>query len=174
MENWRFKAKAVTKYNPDYYNAEGNYSLEEWTSYSDIGKRNDTVNQCILTKERYLEVENSYVEAVKLFISEIGATKILLVELYKTSGLEDFQRHHDEVLYTQYVQLEAKEYAVSNIDGIIRLALREYIQVTIELITSKMDCAIHFGYDYYMYFESSSIDFDKLKKELCKYQMYLN
>ena len=154
MENWRLKAKAVTKYNPINYNSEGAYTLDEWTSRSDIGKRVDSVTNTILSHDRYMEVENNYINSVKIFLEEVKAKKFRIEELYKISDLEDFEKNNDQYLYEYYNNLESNEYSLAEVGTIVKLALREYIQVEIKLITLNKDddTAIYFGYDYYMYF----------------------
>ncbi len=173
MGNWRFKAKSVTKYDPINYDSEGVYMLDEWTSRLDIGKKIDSVTQTILTEERYLEVENNYIESVKVFIAEVNAKGIRVTELYKISDAADFRKHNDDSLYHFYSELEEKEYDVSKIDIIMKLVLREYIQVAIELITNNANSKVYFGDDYYMYFVSDDVNFQKFKGELGKYQMYI-
>ncbi len=174
MEKWRIKAKAITKYKPENYNSDGIYTVDEWTSRSDVGKEMDSVTNSILTQERYLEVEDNYVNAVKTFIAELNAEKIEVIELYKVSDAEDFDKYNDEVLYDFYIGLEEKEYDASEIDIIVKLALREYIQVAIQLVTPKMDSTIYFGDDYYMYFVSDTVDFNILQNKLKACQMYVS
>jgi len=173
MENWRYKARTVTKYNPLNYNSEDVYMLDEWTSRSDIGKGIDSITKSILTNERYSEVENNYINAVKTFIAEVNAKKIRVVELHKISDADDFDKYNDRAFYRFYSKLEEREYDVSEIDIIVKLALREYIQVAIQLITPAMDCTVYFGYDYYMYFVSDTVDFNSLQNKLMEYQMYV-
>lgn len=173
METWRLKAKAITKYNPQNYNSEGVYMLDEWTSRSDIGKKADSVTNAVLSKERYLEVENNYINAVKIFMREVGAEKIRVIELYKISDEDDFEKWDDNAFFSFYSELEEKEYGTSEIDIIVRLVLREYIQVALQLITPEMDTAVYFGDDYYMYFVSDTVNFKKLHNELIKNQIFV-
>lgn len=175
METWRFKAKAVVKYNPKNYNADGVYMQpDEWTAYSDIGKKIDSITDTILSRERYLEVERNYINSVKMFIAATNTEKVKVFELYKISDAEDFERYNDNALYQFYTELEEKEYNASEVDTIIQLALRGYVQVALQLISPKMDAAVYFGDDYYMYFVSDTVDFDNLKNKLSQYQMFVN
>lgn len=173
MENWRYKAKAVTKYKPELYNAEGVYTFDEWTSRADIGHKIDRGTNSVLTAERYKEVEDNYIKTVELFIEELGATKVSITELYKTSDLDDFNKYKDEQLYDVYNKLVVGDYSIDKIDIIVMLALREYLQVVIQLATPNEVAEIHFGYDYYMYFVSETCDYNKLQERIAQYNMFI-
>ncbi|RYD56083.1 MAG: hypothetical protein EOP56_14205 [Sphingobacteriales bacterium] len=148
--------------------------MDEWISRSDIGKKIDSITNTILTEERYLQVEENYINEAKAFIGEVGAKKIAVRELYKISDEDDFAKWNDSDLFDFYGSLVEGEYECSAIDIIMRLALREYVQVTIQLITPALDCAIHFGYDYYMYFVSDAVDFASLKNKLSQYRIFVS
>ena len=53
----------ITKYNPIYRNSQGHYTLDEWTSFSDIGK-----SKYNLSLQDYLKVENAYLESIKIIV----------------------------------------------------------------------------------------------------------
>ncbi len=173
METWRYKARSVTKYNPQNFNSEGVFLLNEWTSYSDIGKIIDLKTNSFLSKKSYLEVENNYVYSVKMFMQELNTDKVKITNMHKISDKDDFIKHKDMDLYKFYTKLAEGEYSLDSIELIMKLVLREYIQVTIEIITHNRDSFIYFGFDYYMYFVSDSVDFNKLKNKLINYGMYL-
>jgi hypothetical protein len=174
METWRLKAKAITKYNPKNFNSEGVYLLDEWTSRADIGKKIDSYTGVTLSKERYLQVENNYIKSVRVFVKNLKVKKIRIKEFYYISNLEDFEENNDKDLYEYFKSLESKVYDVEEIENIVRLALREYIQVEIKLITpDETDAVIHFGYDYYMYFVCDTLDFNWLQKKLNDFQMFV-
>ena len=48
----------ITKYNSIFRDENWNYTRNEWTSISDIGKKFDDV---LFTKEEYLEIEKKYI-----------------------------------------------------------------------------------------------------------------
>ncbi len=173
METWRYKARSITKYNPKNYDSAGAYLIDEWTSYSDIGKGIDPVANALLSKEGYLEVEGNYISAVKMFMTEVNAKKIKVIELYKISDADDFDKYDDKVLFDFYTELKEKEYSISSLHIIMQLILREYMQASIQLVTPKMDSTVYFGYDYYMYFVSDTFDFNNLQKELIKYRIFV-
>ena len=51
----------VTKYDPKNRSSRGIYTVNEWTSYCDIGKIFDGKK---LTFEEYREIEDRYIEAI--------------------------------------------------------------------------------------------------------------
>lgn len=78
----------VTKYNPQLRNARGIYlkSLEEeWTSYSDVGKVFEGKK---LTYQDYIAVEDSYIQAIILFMNclQIDSLTVESLERYPKSS----------------------------------------------------------------------------------------
>lgn len=74
----------VTKYDPAHRDSHGAYRHEEWTSFSDIGRR---FSGKILTQADYDAVEDAYV------VSAIGFLKQTGVDTLTACGLENTQRH---------------------------------------------------------------------------------
>ena len=75
MFQWR-----ITKYNPKYRNERGTYLKNEWISFSDIGKIFD---QSKLTFDKYLKIENSYINAINYFMDCLKLDKIIVTNLRK-------------------------------------------------------------------------------------------
>ena len=69
----------ITKYNPKYRQLDGKYLNNEWTSYSDIGKK---YNGKLFTMQNYIEVENSYVTAIILF-AVLASSLLLFMQLFQ-------------------------------------------------------------------------------------------
>jgi len=137
--------KRVSKYNPIHRNTKGHYTRSDWTSYHDIGHRFD---KGVLTKDRYLAVENSYVVAVYSFLNtySIASLKISELELYDIQRVDLQNTNSDpmrEIIKEGYL-LQGNE-----IEYCVRLILREKIWCK---LTGAEGIFIHFGYDYYMYF----------------------
>ncbi len=165
MQEWRFRAVSATKYDPAKRNELGHYTdFEEWISWSDIGLRKDAAGQ-LLTKAEYLRVEQQYIDAVLLLFQMTQSTRYTIIELYKFSERKRFFKKtplggSDGFLYPLYERLRNyKRESLVALPDVVRLALREYTQLTIRF-KGKYQSTVYFGYDYYMYFVT---DFD-LKK----------
>lgn len=66
-ENMKMLKVRITKYNPIYRDDNGYYTLNDWTSFSDIGKE---YNNSIFTLEEYIKVENSYLSAIDILFNK--------------------------------------------------------------------------------------------------------
>ena len=140
MQYWR-----VTKYNPIYRDDEGRYTKNEWISIGDIGNYYEGEE---LTYDKYVSVENMYIEAVILAMTEAN------IEYFKITGLEksgdtindntfssDIKRFYESLKDNMSVSID-------DITILVKLILREIVWVRLESDILN----IHFGYDYYMYF----------------------
>lgn len=147
--NWH----EIVKYNPKYYDVNGTYKADEWTSISDIGK---SYNGKIFTLDNYLLVEQRYIDVILLIMSKLNckyltikyleADKNDVAEQIKSS--KDFIR--DSLLIQNLFQLhEGKRIYYKNLHNVIRLSLREYIYIV--LFNKQKKLKIEFGYDYYLY-----------------------
>ncbi len=137
----------VTKYDPQFRDSSGAYKRDDWISVSDIGR---TYHGIELTAERYVTVENSYIEAALAFLTEAGLTCLAI------KSLENTRRYNNSAISLT----EGHACSLLEIADIARLNLREVIWCKLE----GDDCFLHFGYDYYMYIGvpivcQSSIDF---------------
>lgn len=72
---WQFSAHEIVKHSPLYYDAEGRYTRDEWTSRSDVNKM---FNRNIFTIEEYMEVERKYVNAVKELMNITGSSYLTI------------------------------------------------------------------------------------------------
>jgi len=139
MHYWR-----ITKYNPQYRDEKGRYLMNEWTSYSDIGKR---FSDKILTMSTYITVESSYINVVTSMMNELVLSSFTIVELEKGEYDEKAYESND-VYKTLYDKLkEGKKIFIDEIGMVLRLILRETIWG--KLVNNN--AFVHFGYDYYMY-----------------------
>jgi hypothetical protein len=123
----------ITKYNPKKRDAHGAYTLlDEWTSYSDVGKS--------VSRDEYLKVEKAYIETAIDFM--IAAR----VEALTIAGLED-----NETISTAH---EGERILVADLEAVLRSLLREEFWCKLE----SDDAYMHFGWDYYMYIGVKVID----------------
>jgi len=155
---WRYKAVAITKYNPVYYNEKDVYTKDEWTAISDVGKIYDG---SVFTIQEYLETEKKYIEAVKIIMQLNKCKELNIRHLEKSDYRKGFTPEEDEKLEAKHIKIEDKQKInYKDIDVVIKLILRE--DMWCDLINLSKRLYIRFGYDYYMYFNT------KIKKEIYK------
>lgn len=63
----------VTRYHPANRTEEGRYLGNAWTSISDVGSE---FEDGLLTPGRYHEVEDAYLDAVRIFAADAGVTHL--------------------------------------------------------------------------------------------------
>lgn len=128
-----------------------NEIINEWTSISDIGKE---YNGKQFKYEEYIKTENTYIEAINMFIKLNKIKELTIDELEKYN--------YDKLIYDEY-DIQIKELIkkvknkmkikTSDIELFIRAILREQIWAK---LASSDEFYIHFGYDYYMYIGSKA------------------
>ncbi|WP_422660952.1 DUF7683 domain-containing protein [Paenibacillus sp. EC2-1] len=141
----------ITKYNPDFRNEHGHYLLDEWTCPSEIGK---IINGDLFTFEKYLYVENAYVEAIIEFLKEIRQDTLRVIQVVSNSSMSQ-EDEESELYEPEFSEIKIKEDMIINIDEIrtlCKMNLRNYIGFQ---LYSKDNFFVHFGWDYYMYIGSS-------------------
>lgn len=118
----------VSKYDPSLRNDKGEFTLETWTSRSDIGQK---FSGNILTESEYQKVEDQYIE-----------TAIELLEANGCRGLEirGLENHQGQFNEGDYISLD-------KLGEVFRSVLREEYWARFE----GKDVFVHFGYDFYMY-----------------------
>jgi hypothetical protein len=131
------KQYRITKYNPTYRNNEGHYTIDEWTSISDIGKSYDGN---VFSLSQYIDVEKKYIEAITLLMICNN------VDSFVISGLEKCSDESDRQSMYKNIQ-EGDSIEISEIPHISKLILREKMWCRLE----APFMFVHFGYDYYMY-----------------------
>ncbi|MFB7138458.1 hypothetical protein ACFCYN_02215 [Gottfriedia sp. NPDC056225] len=140
----------VTKYNPDFRNENGSYSLtEEWTCPSEIGK---VIYGKEFTLDEYIQVEAAYVETIIKFVEESGINSLRILKL---SNLNISEEDKKSTLYeTEFDELIVNEDMVLSINEIrliCKMVLRNFLGCELYL---KDKFFVHFGWDYYMYIGS--------------------
>jgi len=120
----------ITKYNPAHRNGRGEYTINEWTDFSDIGKKFDGVE---LTTDMYLEVENAYISVAIAVFERMNINYVTIRQLEKHTGFCQFQNN-------QKITLSELRHVIKDI-----LRNRFWCKLIAE------NCFVHFGYDFYMY-----------------------
>ena len=140
----------VTKYNPDFRDENGYYTLiEEWTCPSEIG---NIINGKEFTSDEYFQVEAAYINSVMNFIEESGINSLRILQLERGISEED----RTSPLYEEeFEKLVIKEDLLVNkneIRLICKMVLRNFLWCE---LCSKDNFFVHFGWDYYMYIGSN-------------------
>jgi hypothetical protein len=165
MDNQSRKSYRISKYNPDNRDGSGLYKVDEWTSFSDIGKE---FNGVLFTLQEYISMEDKYVSAVLEFCSyfEIKMIQINNLELYSS---DIWDKDSVNLKETCEKLKYGKIFFIAEIENLVRLILREYLWCDLEI----NDKWIHFGYDFYMYFETGAKIPEELKIKIQKTGLYI-
>lgn len=144
----------VTKYDPRLRLPSGTYTVSEWTSLSDIG---NVYGGRVFEYSDYLNVENLYVEAVKIFM------QVACVEELQIKDLEKYEFRGQHISGRELSEMETffndKCVVDANVSGkdldiVVRFVLREMLWCRLE---GPDGFYVHFGYDYYMYVGAKNI-----------------
>jgi hypothetical protein len=150
LEEWRYNAKSVTKYNPIYRDKNGHYKKEEWIGFFQVDK---SVNGEKLSFDSYLEVENRYVEAAKRFFNYHNCKAFSIKGLEK-NDFSNYQYADRGSLINVYDSIVGGSILpIKDLEIVIRLILRELIWAELYCQDDE-SIAIRFGHDFYMYFNS--------------------
>ncbi len=151
MKNNKGKWHEIVKYRPENYK-DRIYTVEEWTSPSDIG---NCVSGYILTLEEYLRVENNYLNTLKdilinsrcsyLYISYAEIHARWIKERLKHSK---FKESLDEILPFILSVEEETRVSVEKAVELFRYCLRGYIYI--EFTNNSRGIAAYCGDDFYM------------------------
>ena len=123
------KQYRVTKFNPEYRNADRTYNRSEWTSYSDVGD--------IVSKEEYEKVESCYIASALNFLEEQNISKITITYL-------ENQQNYKEPSVALEVGTELN---ANQLKEVLKSILRDKYWAKLE----NNNSFIHLGWDYYMY-----------------------
>lgn len=165
----------IVKYPPLFYDANGVFHKNEWTSCSEIGKSFDGKK---LTTEEYFTTENNYILAMCEIIRVTGSAhmtveylekdELWIEQRMKTSKI----REQDLLLLPTALKVkQGDRLSISEFSEVARLCLREYLYG--EFVDINYRLRIIFGYDYYMSIESD-LDNGMLKSIANKHSLYLD
>lgn len=118
----------ISKYNR-IYREKGVYLREEWTDYSDIGKR---FNGNLFSEKEYLEIEQNYIDCVVDLLNRVNVYQFDII------GMEQ----REATIWKNLCCID-----IANLADLIRDILRNKCWCRIE----GKNCYLHFGFDYYMY-----------------------
>lgn len=121
----------VTKYDPGQRSVSGAYPVDDWTSYSNVGK---PFGGDLLTQERYRSVERAYLEAAVSFLEEAHIRELKVV------CLENHWRSTSAPTEGGFISLQ-------ELPAVLQSLLRQEYWCKLE----NSSAFIHVGYDYYMY-----------------------
>lgn len=143
---------SISKYRPQFYNAKGWYTHNEWTSISDIGKSFD---DGVLTTNEYLETEQHYIDTAIELARQSGCSYLTID--YLEGRTEDIIQNVENERYSLDCNLlksaqtirKGLQIPISACADYLRLCLRECCYA---IFTNHLHSFhIKFGYDYYMY-----------------------
>lgn len=124
----------ITKYNPQYRDAKGAYLKDEWTCYSEIGKKFGNKE---FTFTEYEKIENLYIRTIILFMECLQINSLKVINLEK-DGKRPKKISFDTVKVINE-ELISKEQLIL----IVPLILRKIIWAKLEVA----EMYVHFGYD---------------------------
>ena len=125
-----FEAR-ITKYDPRLRDADGRYTAEDWTMFSQVGKE---YSGSVLTPDSYAAVENAHVASALAFLLESDIHSLTVLGLENPNG------------YAQ-APTEGESLGHGQIAATLRGLLRDEYWCRLE----TANASIHIGYDYYMY-----------------------
>jgi hypothetical protein len=121
----------VTKYNPEFRDADGHYLREDWIMFRQIG---ESFSGVVLTVEEYERVETAYVTSAIAFLREAGLLSMTIVDLENRPG-------------SQLAFRNGSSLPLDEVADVIRQMLQEKFWCRLE----GKDAFVHIGWDYYMY-----------------------
>lgn len=154
----------ITKYNPQFRLENGAYSVDDWTSITDIGKE---FNGSKLNLDTYISVENKYLDAIQVILDNFNCKNIVLRKIEKYFTFEEVEKLVIDLPSLQVKNLfgEAKNEMILSVDEALLfcvLNLREALWC--ELVDIDKKFRIVFGYDYYMYCICNYLRRNSIKK----------
>lgn len=144
----KYTTYSISKYNPRYFDENGLYTREEWTSKYDIGKCYD--NQVFDVKE-YLCMEDNYINVIRYLLSEHKITALVVLELERYSAVKEENEFLINEKLEKYIEdvEEGTVLRTDQIEFVCRAMLREYIWC--KLYSKKEHFIISTGYDFYIH-----------------------
>ena len=151
----------ISKYNPLLRDERGRFIGEDWTSFSDIGKK---YNGKVLTNLQYADVEAKYTNAVTTVLHQNQVTTMIVEKLEKpfsASTLEkmlgrcNLQLTQSDAEFVSRIK-NGSRLNMAEIKKTVMLVLRDCFWC--ELLSETGEVKIEFGYDYYVYLQGVNID----------------
>lgn len=141
---------SISKYRPQFYDAEGCCIHKEWTSISDIGKSFD---DGILTTEEYTEIENRYIDTA-IDLAKLAGCSYLTVSCIEgdskdiVNSVNSHKLNHALTERARTIR-QGLRISLNDCPDYLRLCLRECCWAVFSNKTHNF--LVKFGYDYYMH-----------------------
>lgn len=140
----------ITKYNPQFRDERGAYSLNDWTSVSDIGRVNG------LTCSDYMQVENDYWTTLRSIFDNLGISSLVISDLEMGSKSElakdlsiGNELEKEAIRYCLESNLKlGQTVSIDEFQPIFQAAMRDVIWLKAH---AEGGAFVHFGYDFYLY-----------------------
>lgn len=141
----------VTKYDPAFRNEKGWYLKDDWTAYSDINRE---YNKETLTLDKYLEVENQYMQAIIQFMKCNKVTAFQVTRITRNfDPAEDPNSSQDMI--NIYKNIKNRSFvSEEELKNVCKLILRRYLWC---LLRNDKNMEVRFSHDYYMFIVSKSM-----------------
>lgn len=154
----------VSKYNCNYRDENGKYIKNEWTSYSDIGKKFEGE---IFTLDDYKLLELKYINTVLETAKSLDVNSFLLTNFEKSRDIDTLTE--DNELKRMYNNInENKHIQIDNIPLVMKLLIREFIWG--KLVHEQL--VIHFGYDYYIYLGVNKENLENVEQIIKRHDLF--
>ena len=137
----------ISKYNPLFRSEKGNYSIKEWTDFSDIGKQ---YLGKVFSYDEYIRTEKRYMDTI--------------MEVAHTAKIPDFSIENYEGKSSRILE---KRVSLEAVPSVIKSVLRN--EFWCELVSDGF--FVHFGYDYYIYI-GCVLSHDVVRKISSKHKLY--
>jgi hypothetical protein len=148
----------ITKYNPNLRDENGNYTKDEWTAISDVGKK---YSGEVFIMDQYLTVEDKYIIAI---INIMDSAEIPCLEVKRLNKWEhefEFEEYYTDNMLNLYRTVKnGDRFHKDKLVDLCKLLLRENIGCQLWF---ESNMYVHFGYDYYMYVGINSDCHDALE-----------
>ncbi len=141
---------SISKYRPQFYDAEGCYIHNEWTSISDIGK---SFADGILTADEYIEAENRYIDTA-IDLAKLAGCSYLIVSYMEgdskdiVNSVKGHKLNHGLIERAKTIR-QGLRISLKDCPDYLRLCLRECCWAVFSNKTHNF--LVKFGYDYYMH-----------------------
>lgn len=171
---WCQASHEIAKYPPAYYDANGVYLGQEWSSFYDINKKN---RRRVCSLSEYLEVEGNYIRTAIDVLNKEGIQYLTIGYLekstYHTTLFEEkiSDRKELEVLFNECFIGMRVSIRNRKLVSLFKLCLREKMWCIFVNMTRNFELA--FGYEYYLILHTE-IPYNELREIVGKNHLYLD
>ncbi len=134
----------ITKYNPIYRDEQRRYLRDEWVSYREVGRK---FNNEVFTLDEYLEVENTYIQAILQFMKCNKITSFQVTRIERTFDPAEDPNNSPEMINIRKNIKNRSFISGKEIEDVCKLILRNYLWC---LLRNNKNMEVRFSGDYYM------------------------